>query len=72
MKRNPTWKSLDFQNCLDFYNFVKIFSEKPGTATRSVLQRKNILKNVAKFTGKHLWQRVFFNNTAGLRPATLL
>ena len=25
-----------------------------------------------KFTGIHLWQSLFFNKVAGLRPATLL
>ena len=30
-----------------------------------------VLKNFAKFTGKHLWQSLCFNKVAGLRPATL-
>ena len=30
-----------------------------------------VLKNFAKFTGKHLRQRFFFNKVTGLRPATL-
>ena len=34
--------------------------------------KKGILKNVAKFTGKHLCQTLFFNKFAGFRPATLL
>ena len=34
--------------------------------------RKGILRNFAKFTGKHLRQSLFFNKVAGLRPATLL
>ena len=33
---------------------------------------KGILRNFAKFTGKHLCQSLFFNNVSGLRPATLL
>ena len=33
---------------------------------------KNVLRNFAKFTGKHLCQSRFFNKVAGLRPATLL
>ena len=32
---------------------------------------KGVLRNFAKFTGKHLCQRLFFK-VAGLRPATLL
>ena len=33
---------------------------------------KRVLRNLAKFTGKHLCQSLFFNKVAGLRPATLL
>ena len=31
-----------------------------------------VLKNLAKFTEKHLCQCLFFNKVAGLRPANLL
>ena len=45
-------------------------------ATRSSNQKcsmqKGILRNLAKFTGKHLCQSLFFNKVAGLRPETLL
>ena len=34
--------------------------------------KKGILKNFAKFTGKHLCQSLFFTKVADLRPATLL
>ena len=34
--------------------------------------RKGVLRNFAKFTGKHLRQSLFFNKVAGLGPATLL
>ena len=34
--------------------------------------KKRDLTNFAKFTAKHLSQRLFFNKVAGLRPATLL
>ena len=30
------------------------------------------LTNFAKFTGKHLWQSLFFNKVTGLRPETLV
>ena len=33
---------------------------------------KGVLKNFAKFTGKHLCQSLFLNEVAGLMPATLL
>ena len=31
-----------------------------------------VLENIAKFTGKHLCQSLFFNKVVGLRDATLL
>ena len=34
--------------------------------------KKGVLRNVIKFTGKHLCQSLFFNKVAGLRPAALL
>ena len=44
--------------------------------TRSSHQRcsvmKGILRNFAKFTGKHLCQGLFFNQVVGLGPAALL
>ena len=33
--------------------------------------RKSVPRNLAKFTGKHLYQSLSFNKLAGLRPATL-
>ena len=32
--------------------------------------RKGVLRNFAKFTGKHLCLSLFFNKVAGLRPGT--
>ena len=37
-----------------------------------VFYKKCILKNLEKFTGKHLYQSLFFNKVASLGPATLL
>ena len=34
--------------------------------------RKGVLRNFAKFTGKHLSQSLFFNKVAGLSLATIL
>ena len=39
---------------------------------RSEMFRKKVLKNFAKFVGKHLWQSFFLNKVAGLSSATLL
>ena len=35
-------------------------------ATADVVLKAGVLKNFAKFTGKHLCQRPFFNNVVGL------
>ena len=37
-----------------------------------VLRKKGVLRNLRKFTGKHLCQSLSFNKLAGLIPATLL
>ena len=46
--------------------------QRNRSSHRSFSERKSILRNFAKFTGKHLCQSLFFNKVAGLRPATLL
>ena len=54
--------------------YTKRFEALRPKVTEAVAQRnlaKKVLKNFAKFTGKHLRQNLFFNKTAGLRPATL-
>ena len=43
-----------------------------GKSSRpEVFCQKSILRNFVKFTGKHLFQSLFFNKVAALRPATL-
>ena len=37
-----------------------------------VFYKKGVLRNFAKFTGKHLCQNLVFNKVIGPRPATLL
>ena len=37
-----------------------------------VFCKKGVLENFAKFTGKHLYQSLFFNKVADLRPVTFL
>ena len=37
-----------------------------------VFYKKDVLKNFAKFTGKHLCRGLLFNKNVDLRPATLL
>ena len=43
-----------------------------GSSHQRCSVRKSVLRNFAKFTGKHLCQSLFFNKFAGLRPAPLL
>ena len=48
------------------YNFVWIHQGRSGRP--EMFCKKGLLRNIAKFTGKHLCQILFFNNVAGLRP----
>ena len=36
-----------------------------------VLCKKGVFRNFAKFTGKHLYQNLYFNRVAGIRPGIL-
>ena len=42
------------------------------SATRGCSMKKDVLRNFAKVTGKHLGQSLFFNKVAVLTPGTLL
>ena len=57
-------------------NCVKECSISSETVFRSsrleLFFTKEVLKNLTKFTGKHLCQSLFFDKVAGLRPTTLL
>ena len=52
--------------------YVVNFNETYRISHRGCSVKKVVLRNFAKFTGKHLLQRHFLNQVAGLRPATLL
>ena len=60
--------------------FVKIFTSKETTyllrrfrsSHRRYSVKKGVLRNFAKFIGKHLCKSLFFNKVASLRPATSL
>ena len=43
----------------------------PEASTGCVLFKRDALKNLEKFTRKHLRQSLLFNKVAGLRAATL-
>ena len=47
------------------------FGNFPEAATGGVPQKKGVLRNFVKFTGKHLCQSLFFNKVARLRSVTL-
>ena len=43
----------------------------PTTSHRRYSVRKGVLRNFARFTGKYLWQGLFFNKVVGIiRPRT--
>ena len=44
----------------------------PLKSRRDVFFKKYVLRNFAKFTGKHLRQSLYFDKVAGMRTATLL
>ena len=46
--------------------------ERYKAVVQKVFCKKGVLRNFAKFTGKHLCYSLFFNKVAGLRVATLL
>ena len=46
--------------CYRLYNFLSFRSSDWRCSVR-----KGVLRNFAKFTGKHLWQSLFFNKVAG-------
>ena len=56
----------DFIICYKFHFMVYL------EAATKVFYKKDVFKNFAKFTCKHLCQSIFFSKVEGLRPATLL
>ena len=43
-------------------------TQQPEAVAQRCYVKKGFLRNFAKFTGKHLCQRLFFNKVPGLRP----
>ena len=58
-------------NVLQMLTWVEI-SYWYRSSQRGCSEKRGVLRNFAKFTGKHLRQRFFFNKVTGLRPVTLL
>ena len=50
--------------------YLHMYSTRSSHRRCSV--KKGVLRNLTKFTGKHLHQSLFFNKVAGLRPPTWL
>ena len=72
---NPFGLTSDLSDfCKQLYLlWIDNLSRFPCRSSRpEVLCKKGVLRNFTKFTGKHLCQSLFFNEVAGLRPATLL
>ena len=68
-------------NCLVvglFHRTYYIFCQKMSyvwcfrSSRPEVFGKRGVLRNFAKFTGKHLCRSLFFNIVAGLRPTTFL
>ena len=64
-----SWKKL----CSVLLSFTpKITNSNERSSNRSCSVKRDVLRNFAKFTGKHLCQSLFFNKVAGLMPKSLL
>ena len=63
-------KRLIFEKTTSYPNFNH-GHVKHRSSRLEVFCRKGVLRNFAKFTGKHLCQILFFNKVAGFRPSTL-
>ena len=58
---------------LQIYRNFQCWSNKIFRSSRpEVFCKKRVLRNFAKFRGKHLCQSLFFNKVADLKPATFL
>ena len=81
-KENNTDQSDFHENDIPNLISLKLFEFESKTNIRDikssqkqpseVFYKKVVLRNFAKFNGKHLYKSLFFNKVAGLYPATLL
>ena len=69
-------RSVMFQICPDWFLEMVYQNLCPQSEVQKqppeVFCKKGVLRNFAKFTGKHLCQSFFFNKVSGPRTATLL
>ena len=73
--RRTSWKCSFWK--IYIYQFIFLSLEQMGLSCtwlfiqnqpQEVFCKKGVLKNVAKCTGRHLCQSLFFNKVSGLRP----
>ena len=58
-----------FSICKDNNNIWRPLTSTPfRSSCPEVFYKKGVLKKLIKFTGKHLWHRLFSNKVVGLRP----
>ena len=60
-----------FFSVFDYSMIRGVISAICRSSHPEVFCKKGVLRNFAKFTGKHLCHSLFFNKVAGLRTATL-
>ena len=68
---NPLNAAIKYFLCLDWILslvllFIKTFRHTLQKQPPEVFYKEDVLRNVAKFTGKQLCQRLFFNKVAGI------
>ena len=70
------WSSDFFvKEMVHFLNFLNFLIHPLSFLQKQPLElfcNKGVLRNFAKFTGKHMCQSIFFDKVAGIRPTTLL
>ena len=71
LKHSVNWKSSLRLLNLKIY-LTKVEKRVDGSNLPEVFCKKGVLRNFAKFTGKRLYQSLFFKKVAGFRPITLL
>ena len=57
---------------LSYYDSIYYYNTDDNSSHQRCFVRKGVLRNFAKFRGKHLCQVLFFNKVAGPKLATLL
>ena len=65
--RNVSKINSSSEAAIKIYFSISLFR----SSRTEVFCKKIVLRNFAKFTGKHLCQGLFFNKVAGLTPTTL-